>query len=43
MCTLVLHGKKIVKGRNPVNNAIVVMYFLTFILKHPVRKPININ
>ena len=36
MFTLVLHCKIIVKGRNPVNNAITVMYFLTFILKHPV-------
>ena len=36
MFTLVLHWKIIVKGRNPLNNAITVLYFLTFILKHPV-------
>ena len=36
MFTLVLHWKIIARGRNTFNNAITVMYFLTFILKDPV-------
>ena len=41
MFTLVLHWKIIVKGRNPLNNALTVLYFLTFILKHPVRRTLG--
>ena len=36
MFTIVQHGKTIARSRNNFNNAITVMYFLTFILKDPV-------
>ena len=43
MFTLVLHWKIIARGRNTFNNAITVMYFLTFILKDPVHILLRLN